>query len=84
MNAAPRRVTLYLRPGCHLCEEAEELLLALGRERPLALVRANILDDPELYERYKWSIPVVEIEDGPTLQAPLDEQTLREILASSS
>jgi hypothetical protein len=84
MSPSPLRVILYMRPGCHLCEEAEELLLALGRQRPLALARVNILEDPQLYERYKWTIPVIEIEQGPTLHAPIDEQALRKVLVPSS
>ncbi|HEU5088154.1 MAG TPA: glutaredoxin family protein, partial [Roseiflexaceae bacterium] len=65
----PRQVILYSRPGCHLCEDAGELLERLARRFPIAIVEINILDDVDLYERYKHSIPVVALSGGPTLAA---------------
>jgi hypothetical protein len=54
-----RVVTLYTKPGCGLCEEVEDVLLAVRARRPFELVRINILDDPAVYDRYKHDIPVV-------------------------
>lgn len=75
------QITVYLRPGCHLCEEAEDLLLALAPELELAITRVNILEEAALYERYRWSIPVIVIAGGATLAAPIDEPALRQALA---
>jgi thiol-disulfide isomerase/thioredoxin len=74
--AATRHITLYTRPGCHLCEEAADLLERLARDMPLEIVAVNILDDADLFERYKHCIPVVSIADGPTLLAPINEAEL--------
>jgi glutaredoxin len=57
--AGPREVTLYTRPGCHLCEEAKAAIAPLLREFGAALREVNIENDPVLEERYGWDIPVV-------------------------
>ncbi len=55
----PRDVTLYSRPGCHLCEEAKAAIAPLLREFGAALREVNIDEDPVLRERYDWDIPVI-------------------------
>lgn len=71
-----RQITLYMRPGCHLCEDAADLLEHLAERFPLEIIEINILSDAGLYERYKHSIPVVVIPGGPTLAAPIREAEL--------
>ena len=60
---------LYSRAGCHLCDEARELLRALlderarqGRSTP-TLTEVDIESDPELERRFFTTIPVVELGD---------------------
>jgi glutaredoxin len=79
--ATIRTVTLYTRPGCHLCEDTADLLERLAAHLNLAIVEVNILEDANLYERYKHSIPVVVIGDGPTLAAPIREEELLRLLS---
>ena len=51
------RVTLYSRPGCHLCEDARrEMELA---EPNLEIDEVDVDSDPLLRERYGLDIPVV-------------------------
>lgn len=57
--SAPREVTLYTRPGCHLCDEAKSAIAPLLREFGATLQEINIDDDPVLKERYGWDIPVI-------------------------
>lgn len=57
--AGPREVTLYSRPGCHLCEEAKAAIAPLLREFGASLREVNIDADPELRERYGWDVPVI-------------------------
>jgi glutaredoxin len=71
-----RTITLYTRPGCHLCDDTADLLERLTAHIGLAIVEVNILEDTNLYERYKHSIPVVAIGDGPILVAPIREDDL--------
>lgn len=58
-RAGPLEVTLYTRPGCHLCEEAKALLEPLLAEFGATLREMNIDEDRELIERYGWDIPVI-------------------------
>jgi glutaredoxin len=52
-------VTLYTRPGCHLCDEAKAAITPLLREFRAPLRQVNIDLDAELAEKYGWDIPVV-------------------------
>lgn len=52
------KTTLYTRAGCHLCEEAEQVLIAHGLD-PQVL---DIDQDPSLFERFNSCVPVVEID----------------------
>lgn len=55
---ATARVTFYSREGCHLCEQAEEVVAAvcadLGESYEVVLVD----DDPELRARFTDEVPV--------------------------
>lgn len=46
---------LFGTEGCHLCEEAEELLVQAG----LAIEKRDIMDDEALQQRYGIRIPVL-------------------------
>jgi hypothetical protein len=60
---------LYGRPGCHLCEDAREIVMALLGERSRtglaapALVERNIETDPAWQRAYFETIPVLELGD---------------------
>jgi hypothetical protein len=57
-----RAVTLYARPGCHLCDEAREAILALREELAFELSEVNIERDDGLLARYLERIPVVAVD----------------------
>lgn len=52
-------VTIFSRPGCHLCEVAKETMLKAGCEGEFVLEEVNIDDDPALRDRYGNDIPVI-------------------------
>ena len=54
-------VTLYTKPGCHLCEPVAATIAEAAKLRPFQSVTRNILDDPADFERYKHAIPVVAV-----------------------
>ena len=54
-------VVVYSKEGCHLCENVISTLRKLALEHPLKISTRDITESPELYERYKYVIPVVEI-----------------------
>jgi glutaredoxin len=53
------KVELVTREGCHLCEEAAELLRRGGVEVTLR----DVDSDPELFRLYDFRVPVV-LQDG--------------------
>jgi glutaredoxin len=57
--AGPRDVTIYSRPGCHLCEEAEAQIAPLLAEFGARLTEINIDEDAELRARYDYDVPVI-------------------------
>lgn len=54
-------VYLYGRAGCHLCAEMRDALAAWPA---LAVVEADVDDDPELVRRYGARVPVLVAPDG--------------------
>jgi glutaredoxin len=60
-------ITLYTRPGCHLCDEARDAIVALRSTMPpFELREVNIEHDDDLLTRYLERIPVVAV-DGETV-----------------
>jgi glutaredoxin len=75
-----RTVRLYSRQGCHLCEQAEELLEELAAECPLDLDIVDITNDPDLFDRFRYEIPVVAVEGGGTVSGRISMEDLRRVL----
>jgi glutaredoxin len=83
--AGPREVTLYTRPGCHLCEEAKTAVAPLLPEFGAVLREVNIENDAVLEERYGWDIPVIFIGARKAAKHRVDvEQFRRQLQASKS
>jgi glutaredoxin len=79
----PREITLYTRPGCHLCEEAKSAIARLIREFGATLREVNIENDATLEERYGWDIPVVFIGARKVAKHRVDVKRFRRQLAES-
>jgi glutaredoxin len=70
-------VTLYTRAGCHLCEEAERVLLAEQAATPFRLERVDVDRDPELQRRYRVRVPVVALDGAELFQYEVPAAQLR-------
>ncbi len=79
-----RRVTLYTRPGCHLCEEAEDLLATLAADFGLEISKRDITAEPTLWERFQYWVPVVAVDDTVLLYPPITSERLLTALAEGS
>lgn len=55
------RITLYSRPGCHLCEEMKRAIAPARKREAFDWEEVDIDGDPELVSRYGESIPVLAI-----------------------
>ena len=52
-------VTIYSRPGCHLCDDAKANILSARDELDFDIEEVDIDSDPVLREQYGYDIPVV-------------------------
>jgi hypothetical protein len=59
------RVTLIGKPGCHLCDEAREVVATVAAELGVGWEERSILDDSALQERYAEQIPVTLVDGRP-------------------
>lgn len=75
-------LVLYVKAGCHLCHNAEKLLLDLQAELAFTYRSVDITQDPALYERFREDIPVVELDGRVLLSAPIGPATARKVLAA--
>lgn len=75
-------VTVLGKPGCHLCDVAEEVVARVADElaaegTPVRVERRSILDDPALEARYRDDVPVVLVDDRPFVRWRVDPDVLR-------
>jgi glutaredoxin len=73
---SPHQVILYTRAGCHLCDDARELLERYGLTPELIDIDA----DPALLERYTTCVPVVVIDGKERFRGKVNEVLLRRLL----
>ena len=71
-----RLVTLYSRPGCHLCDEARESLQRVQTQAPFTLEEVDITTDDTLHLRYLERIPVIALDGEDLFDYEVDEESL--------
>lgn len=69
-------LTLYFKEGCWLCEKAEEMLYGLKEKYGLNIKKVPIDSNDELYELYRFDIPVLEFKDGSALHGVIKKKDL--------
>ncbi|HEU4355891.1 MAG TPA: glutaredoxin family protein [Actinomycetota bacterium] len=65
-------VVLYSRPGCGLCDEAREVILAERARTPFAFDEVDIAGDDELELEYGIRIPVVLVDGSERFEVRVD------------
>jgi glutaredoxin len=70
------RVVLYTRRGCHLCDEAKQLL----EDRGVSPACVDVDTDSDLCERYGECVPVVEIDGKIRFRGRVEPVLLRRLL----
>ena len=78
-------LTLYSRPGCHLCVEMEATIARVALNSPpafgpLTLEHIDISTDPALEAQYGLEIPVLLIDGKKAAKFRVSEEELRRIL----
>jgi glutaredoxin len=73
-------ITFYAKEGCWLCDHAEELLNGLKLQYNLKINRIEITEDDEIYEKFRFEIPVIEFSDGRRLRGRIKKEELKRYL----
>jgi glutaredoxin len=71
-----KKVTLYGRAGCHLCDDARAALERVRANRPFELAEVDIERDDALLARYLERIPVVALDGEELFDFFVDEEAL--------
>lgn len=69
-------VTFYTKAGCHLCEDARELLEEIAEETAYTLDETDIRSDPAVFEEYRYRIPVIIINQETLLEGRIEAAEL--------
>ena len=56
---AQARIELLTKPGCHLCDEARNVVAAVAAETGEQWVERDVTEDPKLFIRWGEELPVV-------------------------
>ncbi|CAN5178979.1 glutaredoxin family protein [soil metagenome] len=80
-----RRLVLYGRPDCHLCDEARTMLTPMIAAVPdIHMTEVNIESDERLHREYLERIPVVMLDDVVVSELVPDAERLRATLLKGS
>ena len=66
------RLVLVTRQGCHLCDQALEMLESHG----LRPVLADVDADDRLHDLYDWRVPVVLVDERVVAEGRIDKTAL--------
>jgi glutaredoxin len=70
------KVTLYTKAGCHLCDEARDMLDEIAAQVPYELTEIDIRKDPQLFELYRYRIPVILLNETVIAEGRIDYSNL--------
>jgi glutaredoxin len=73
-------LTLYGKPGCHLCDDARKTVERVRAEHPCELREVDVSLDPELNREYGERIPVLALDGEELFEFFVDETVLVERL----
>jgi glutaredoxin len=77
-------VTIYSRPGCHLCDDMKAVVARVARSVPLTLEDIDISSDPALDASYGPEIPVLMIGGKKAAKYRVTEDEVRRLLLARS
>jgi glutaredoxin len=69
-------VTFYTKAGCHLCDDAREMLEEIATEIPYNLTEVDIRSDTALFEQYRYRIPVVIVDETRIVEGRIEYDDL--------
>ncbi|HEY7985737.1 MAG TPA: glutaredoxin family protein [Methylophilaceae bacterium] len=75
----PTQLLLYSTSGCHLCDEAWDIVVPACREMGLEVAQIDICTDEHLEQLYEMRIPVAQLQ-GQELDWPFTTEDLQRFL----
>src|SRR5438874_11398921 len=72
----PMQVTFYTKAGCHLCEEARDMLDDIAAQTPYELTEIDIRSNTEIFEAYRYRIPVIIVNNDRLLEGRIEFRDL--------
>jgi glutaredoxin len=82
------RIEIYSRPGCHLCDDAKNVIVPFTRRYPIQLTVTDVDTDADLRQAYGSEIPVIMINGKEAFRhrvdAPALERKLKEVWNKST
>ncbi len=75
-------MTLFSRPGCHLCDDARVVLQTVRDDHPFLLEERDIEADSATFKAYLERIPVVALDGHELYDFFVDADDLRGRLAA--
>lgn len=78
---ADHDILLLAKPGCHLCDDAREVIAAVAGDLGVPWREQSILDDPALLAEYGEWIPVTFVDGRQHDYYRVDETRLRAALS---
>jgi glutaredoxin len=70
------KVTFYTKAGCHLCDDARDMLDDIAAQQPFELTEIDIRKDLTLFEQYRYRIPVVVLNETIVAEGRIDYSDL--------
>ena len=77
-----RQVVLYGKAGCHLCDEARDVVRSVREQYPFELEEVDVSTDPELHRIYGERIPVLALDGDELFEFHVDADELARRLQS--
>ncbi len=83
-SMAPIALTLYTRPGCHLCDEMKHIVEPVSRDLGCQLEEVDIAADSGLEARFGQEIPVLFVNGRKAFKYRVSDRDLRRRLRHES
>ena len=78
----PRKVLVYTRKGCHLCEIVKESIVKLARRGGFVWQEVDVDTDDQLRRQFNDEVPVVFSDGRKAFKYRMDEREFLRKLAS--
>jgi Glutaredoxin-like domain (DUF836) len=72
----PFEVTFYTKAGCHLCDEARDMLEDIASLTTYIFTEIDIRSNLTTFEKYRYRIPVILIDNDTLLEGRIEFQDL--------